>query len=193
MCHVTSWLHFHTDLGQRLYPLTPSHDLSRILLVVRQKIASIASTLPTVSVAPQSSLCRAPDSHTEKPRPWHRYCSSRRNPDTTLWNSWRVPCNFCALDSLCTYQIHNRQIHTSGTVLLMEASTCEVSFQLDSSTRSTMLGHNCLGSCLVLYFCPFLLLNLSCFHLAGDSHHDYSLMSCIIAFACATRSSRVSL
>ena len=79
--------------------------------------------------------------------------------DTTLWNSWYVPCNFFALDSLGTDQIHDREIRTSSTVLLMEASACEASTQFDSSTRSTIalaFGHECFGSCLVLYSCLFL-------------------------------------
>ena len=45
----------------------------------------------------------------------------------------------------------------------MEASACEVSFQLHSSMRSTTvlaLDHDCLGSCLVLRLCPCLPLRL---------------------------------
>ena len=83
----------------------------------------------------------------------------------------------CALDSWDTYQIQDPEIHTSGKVLLMWASVCAVSSQLDPSVCSVtvlMLVRECLDSCLGVCLCLSLSLDPSQLYIEGNSHHGCS-------------------
>ena len=127
------------DLGQRLSTLgitdlvhwsivginqqTPSHDLLRMLLVIcRSSIASIAATLPSVSVAPQSS----------KTLPRVRFLTTKSlSRYTVTFQLGGTQTPRCEIHGMChvtsvllipwtlTYQIHDREIRISSTVLLI--------------------------------------------------------------------------
>ena len=96
MCHVSSRVLFHSDLGQRLftlgitelvhgsivkYPLTPGQDLLQWLLVLcRESARSLPHSRQFPSLHNQAALYHASGSRSQTTQPLR--CSSHRNPDT---------------------------------------------------------------------------------------------------------------